>query len=91
MNLRQIRGLIDALDEDIVTMLARRLELVDLAADRKDDADLPVFDVERSREVIRKAKRRANLLGTSPIIVERVYGVLVAETGLYQARRRLPR
>jgi len=76
-SLEEVRTQIDALDREIVTLLARRGVYVKQAARFKTSADT-VRAPKRVEQVIIKVTDLADELGASPIIVERVYRAMIA-------------
>ena len=76
-NLEQIRERIDALDREIVSLLARRGEYVLQAAAFKRDA-AHVRAPARAATVIDNAGRLAEEAGADRAVVERIYREIVA-------------
>lgn len=52
MDLEQLREQISAVDSDIVTLLTKRLQLVEQVSDYKKEQSLPVLDQARERKVL---------------------------------------
>ena len=57
MELTDIRKEIDAIDEEMVRLFARRMHAADAVADSKRGSGKPVFDPAREREIFAKASR----------------------------------
>ena len=76
-NLAQVRERIDALDTQIVALLAERGRYVKDAARFKRDA-FQVSAPQRQQEVIDKVKRLADEMGAYPEVVEACYRALIA-------------
>jgi isochorismate pyruvate lyase len=76
-SLAQVREKIDALDRQIVTLLAERGRYVKDAARFKRDA-FQVSAPERQQDVIDKVIRLANETGAYPEVVEACYRALIA-------------
>lgn len=76
MSLDQIRTEIDAVDADLVGLLARREGLVRRAAPLKRDAQA-VQAPDRVAQVIGRARERAVAAGANPDVVERIYRAMV--------------
>ena len=74
--LEQVRAEIDAVDDELVRVLARRELLVRRAGDLKQDA-AQVRAPDRVEQVIAGVRRRAGELGADPDIVERVYRTMI--------------
>lgn len=82
-----IRAGIDALDAEIVALLARREELVRRAAPLKAD-DAAVRAPARVEQVIARVRGLAAEAGASPDTVERIYrGMIAAYIDLEAAER----
>ena len=54
MDLEQLREQISAVDSDIVTLLTKRLQLVEQVSDYKKEQSLPVLDQARERKVLER-------------------------------------
>ena len=76
-SLEEVRAEIDALDRQIVTLLAQRGGYVRQAARFKTSA-ADVRAPKRVEQVIIKVTDLADELGASPIIVEGVYRAMIA-------------
>ncbi|MGY1813709.1 GNAT family N-acetyltransferase [Blastococcus sp. SYSU D00820] len=76
-DLAGIRRAIDAVDEELVAVLARRERLVRAAGRLKTDA-AAVRAPGRVEEVVARARATAERAGASPAVVERVYRAMVA-------------
>ncbi len=76
-DLAGVRAAIDGLDEELVTLLARRERLVRAAARFKADA-AAVRAPDRVEQVVARARRLAGASGGSPEVAERVYRAMIA-------------
>ncbi len=76
-DLAGVRAAIDGLDEELVTLLARRERLVRAAARSKADA-AAVRAPDRVEQVVARARRLAGASGGSPEVAERVYRAMIA-------------
>lgn len=76
-NLAQVRERIDAIDVQIVALLAERGRFVKDAARFKRDA-FQVSAPERQQQVIDKVRRLADEKGAYPEVVEATYRALIA-------------
>lgn len=76
--LKPYRARIDALDDQIIDLLAQRLAIIDEVAKIKADRDIPAVIEERVHEVIEHAAKRAGERGVSPELARRIYAVIVA-------------
>lgn len=76
-SLDQVRGHIDALDRQIVGLLAERGAYVSQAARFKKDSDA-VRAPQRVEQVITKVRHLADELGANPEVAEAVYRAMIA-------------
>lgn len=76
--LKSYRARIDALDEQIIDLLAERVGVIDEVAELKAARDIPAVLEDRVAEVIDNAAARAADHGLDPELARRLYAVLVA-------------
>ncbi|MEU3554218.1 chorismate mutase [Streptomyces fragilis] len=76
-SLDEIRDRIDALDADLVRLLARREELVRAAAGFKKD-EQAVRAPDRVERVVAAARAEAERAGLSPQVAEAVWRAMIA-------------
>jgi 4-amino-4-deoxychorismate mutase len=79
MTLGGFREQIDQIDDDIVDLLGRRLELVRQVARAKKATAIPVMQPERVLEVKRRCKERGAALNLRGEFVERLYQFIIDE------------
>ena len=72
----EVRAEIDALDREIVALLADRLHYIDEAARIKQSRD-QVRDKARIAEVLEKAESEATRLGVDSAVIKAAYRALV--------------
>ena len=72
----EVRSGVDAVDRELVTLLAERFRFMDAAARIKPERG-QVRDEARKRQVIENAAAQAAALGVEPRIVEMLWDVLV--------------
>jgi isochorismate pyruvate lyase len=72
----EVRAEIDALDRQIVALLADRLHYIDEAARLKQSRD-QVRDEARIADVLQKVEAEARKLGADPAVVAQAYRALV--------------
>jgi isochorismate pyruvate lyase len=92
-SLSEIRAAIDAVDADLVRLLARREQLVRQAAPLKRDQQA-VQAPGRVEQVIARARAHATTEGADPDVVERIYRAMVQafiDMELTEHRRATPR
>jgi len=75
----ELRVAIDALDRELVSLLARRQLYIERAAILKQDRDA-VRDQERVEEVVAKVLAAAKEIGLSPSIAEPVWRILIEQS-----------
>ncbi|MGF6095327.1 chorismate mutase [Pseudomonas sp. 18175] len=75
--LEQVRSNIDRLDQQIVTLLAERGQLVSQAARFKKDTD-SVKAPQRVEQVITKVRDLSQSVGANPDVTEQVYRAMIA-------------
>ena len=80
-DLTDLRERIDALDAELVRVLAERIEVCELVAKRKEATGAAVIQPNRVREVIGTRRQWAIDAGIDPDFVEQVVRVLLAESG----------
>jgi chorismate mutase / prephenate dehydrogenase len=80
--------MVDALDHDLLDLLARRMALVGEIADYKRAHGLRIRDAQREREVLDDRRRRAAELGLLAGEVEAIFRVLLRASREQQAARR---
>lgn len=76
--LKPYRRRIDAIDDQIVDLLARRLGIIDEVAELKAARDIPAVLEDRVNEVLDRTAARAAEKGVDPELVRRLYAVLIA-------------
>jgi isochorismate pyruvate lyase len=75
-SMEEVRAEIDALDRQIVTLLADRLHYIDEAARLKQSRD-QVRDEARIADVLAKAEAEAQHIGADPQVVDAAYRALI--------------
>jgi len=58
-NLEEIRGSLDAIDDQLIDLFAQRMRLADDAAAYKKEKGLPILDTGRERQIINRVSLRA--------------------------------
>lgn len=76
--LKPYRRRIDALDDQIIDLLAERLGIIDEVAELKAARDIPAVLEDRVSEVLDRVAARATDKGIDPELTRRLYAVLVA-------------
>ena len=84
--LAECRAELDELDEQLIRLIKRRLELGLRAAIIKREAGLPILDPDRERKVIAQAKEWAREAGLSEDEVTEIFKRLVSLSGRAQLK-----
>ena len=85
-SMEELRDGIDALDVELVTLLARRQAYIERAAILKKDRGT-VRDEARIEDVVRKVLAAAKEKGLSPAIAEAVWRVLIERSILHEFQK----
>lgn len=83
-----VRAMIDALDRDLLQILARRMALVAEVAAWKRQHGLRIRDAQREQDVLRDRHERALELGLPPGEIESIFRVLLRSSRDHQAALR---
>ncbi len=75
--LKQLRKKIDAVDDKILLLLSKRVQICEAIGSAKKTHGLPVQDKAREQQVYQKVREKANSLALNPIQVEAVYREIV--------------
>ena len=59
MDLSELRGEIDAIDDQLVDLFCRRMEISAKVAQYKKENNLPVFVPAREREILKKVSEKS--------------------------------
>lgn len=84
-DMSDVRAGVDALDEHIVSLLARRAKYMEAAAKIKGKKEL-IRDEDRKAAVIARAQKQAESLNAPSEMVTAVYETLVEESIAYEMR-----
>lgn len=85
-SLESLRQEIDAADQALVELLARRFRIVDQVLAVKQEKGLPALIPERVEVVVAQVRKLAQVHSLSPDIAEKLWRVLIAETILYEEK-----
>jgi prephenate dehydrogenase len=83
--LQEAREMIDALDQELVTLLARRAELSRRAGRAKEAMGAPVLDPGREASLLRERRAWAQAAGMDPAVVEGVFQEILRGSRKVQA------
>jgi chorismate mutase/prephenate dehydratase len=59
MDLNELRGEINAIDEEILNLFLRRMDITSQVADYKKAHDLPIYQPQREREILETIEQKA--------------------------------
>lgn len=82
--LAALRDAIDRLDEEIVTLLARRLEKVKQVVALKKEQGLPIYHPAREENLISRRREQAREAGLDPDHVEELYRCIIRQSRMRQ-------
>lgn len=82
--LASCRAEIDALDAELIRILARRLEVVDRVVALKRANNIPALLQDRVEEVVAHVREEAVSCGAPPDLAEKLYRHLIAWTIDYE-------
>ncbi len=77
--LKESRAKIDALDDQIVDLLAQRMDIVREVGIIKSKDNISAVQPDRVIEVRERCAQRAALKGLNPGMVRKIYGVIIDE------------
>jgi chorismate mutase/prephenate dehydrogenase len=72
-----LRAMVDAIDRDILQLLARRNGLVADIAEYKREHHLPIRDLPREHEIIEDRRARGQTLGLNPELIEGLFRLVL--------------
>ena len=87
-SLEVLRSMIDALDRDLLQIMARRMSLVAEVAAYKRQHQIKIRDARRERDVLHDRSTRASELGLPPGEIESIFRVLLRASRDHQAALR---
>ncbi|MGL5360519.1 MAG: chorismate mutase, partial [Shewanella sp.] len=80
--LEQLRGLIDGVDQQLLHLLRKRLDLVAQVGCVKHTAGLPIYAPQREAAMLAKRREEAKGLGIEPQLIEDILRRLMRESYL---------
>lgn len=83
-----LRAMIDALDRDLLQIMAQRMALVSEVAASKRASGLRIRDAERERDVLEDRQERARSLGLPPEEIESIFRLILRTSRDHQATLR---
>ncbi|UYP45826.1 2-dehydro-3-deoxyphosphooctonate aldolase [Candidatus Lokiarchaeum ossiferum] len=86
MTLDEVRRRINYVDEDIIDLIANRLNLVPALVEFKKKNSLPVYQPDREKEITEKYVRLAAVNDVNPTLIRKVFNLIISEMRLLQAQ-----
>lgn len=80
VELNDLRDSIDEIDQSILSLITKRLELVAQVGEVKSLHGLPIYDPEREMRMLAKRRQEAELSGISPDLIEDILRRLMRES-----------
>ncbi len=77
MTLEQVREEISRVDDEMVRLLARRMELAGLVLEEKRKLGMPISDDRQNDLVLKRAMERATELNIDPAGVKEIFSILI--------------
>jgi chorismate mutase len=74
--LEKLRERIDTIDDEIVDLLSKRIDLVERVGRLKKEHKISPLDKKRLEEVLHTKKNKAKILGISETLVEKLFKVI---------------
>lgn len=87
MTLEKIRNEIDALDDQIIVLLERRMSLVEEVITAKAEENKNVYDADREYFILEKIKKKTEKLQYEPAI-HSIYKEIMKRSREYQEKNR---
>lgn len=78
--LAELRAQIDSLDEELLQLLAKRLDVVHKIGEVKQQHGLPIYVPQRESEMLQKKREAATKLGLSPNLIEDILRRIMRES-----------
>ncbi len=88
MSLQELREEIGAVDQEIMQLISRRMDIALRIAESKSETGLPTRDPERVEEVLSAVSRQAVSLGLDPVPVRDIFALLIRMSEDLQDRKR---
>jgi chorismate mutase len=77
MSLESVRGEISQIDEEMLRLMARRMELASQVLEEKRKRDMPINDDRQNDLVLKRAMERATELNVDPSGVKEIFSILI--------------
>jgi chorismate mutase-like protein len=90
MELDELRGRLDAIDERVIALLSERAHIVDQVAAIKHQRNIPIYIPTREASII----QRLRMINTGPLsgdAIERIYRTIIEEMRKFESERDVQR
>jgi chorismate mutase len=77
MTLEKVRSEISQIDEELLLLMARRMELAGRILEEKRKLGLPISDSRQNELVLKRAMERATELNIDPAGVKEIFSILI--------------
>jgi chorismate mutase len=77
MTLETVRKEIAQIDEELLRLMARRMELASRVLEEKRKRDMPISDDRQNELVLKRAMERATELNVDPAGVKEIFSILI--------------
>ena len=84
--LAELRAQIDQLDQELLQLLAKRLEVVHKVGEVKQQHGLPIYVPQREIEMLQRKREAAEQLGLSPDLIEDILRRIMRESYVSENR-----
>jgi chorismate mutase len=88
MDLEELRREIEAIDRELVELIARRTYVADTIAQVKADRDLPTTDEQQEQRVMDRAGENARRFDVDANLVKAIFRLLIELNKVEQRERR---
>jgi len=85
-DLKKLRKKIDQIDKEIVRHLSRRFKITEKVGKLKFKKNLPLRDLKRERELLKKRKDWAKKYRLSPFLIDKIFHLIIKEVLLCHSR-----
>ncbi|CEN32278.1 T-protein [Candidatus Westeberhardia cardiocondylae] len=79
-NINKLRKKIDEIDQNLLLLIIQRLSISSKIGEIKKKLGIPIYDQKREKQLIKKKKNDANILKTSPDLIENILRCIINES-----------
>ncbi|MBW3023246.1 chorismate mutase [Candidatus Woesearchaeota archaeon] len=80
MDIPEIRKAIDAVDKELLAIIAKRMELAAAVGKIKKEKNMQIQDAAREAQIIETKKNLAKKYKLNPEMVEKIFGLLLEDS-----------